>query len=132
MKASTVLLRQVNPRFLKAGRVTRQAFLPVMGKEEKPPEEDPRLLSVYDGDLIQPVDAFEHYTRLPRCSSCGVVGVRLDEVEGVGLSARPDPGPFPEHAVIDMTTLEGNALSRKAKELSTLAAGRGWLHGPVR
>jgi hypothetical protein len=55
MDAATPLLRQINPSFMVAGRVTTQAFHPT------PKDKD--LLSAYDGDLIGAEAAWNHYTQ---------------------------------------------------------------------
>lgn len=64
MNPTTLLYRQVNPSWIQSGRVTSQAF--------KPTPKDERRLSVYDGDLITPADAWRHYTESLGFSSVGV------------------------------------------------------------
>ena len=54
MTPETQLLRQINPSFIKKGRITSQVFSPT--------PKDKKKLSVYDGDLITPEEAWAHFT----------------------------------------------------------------------
>jgi len=54
MSPETHLLRQVHPSFVQSGQITSQVFQPTPKDELK--------LSVYDGDMIEPADSYEHYT----------------------------------------------------------------------
>lgn len=118
MNSETLLLRQINPNFVQLGRVTSQAF--------RPTPKDEKLLSVYDGDQISPPAAWKQFTTTG-CSSIGVMGVTVDECDALELPARPDPSTFPEHAVIDFSTLEKVPIERKAKLLKAKAEARNWL-----
>jgi hypothetical protein len=122
MTVATLLLRQVHPSFVQAGRVTSQAL--------RPTPKDESLLSVYDGDLISAEKAWEHFTNQDNCRSAGVLAVTVDECAAEGLSARPDPAPFPEHAVIDFTGLTDNQIEKKGKKLKAKAEVRGWQYQP--
>ena len=120
MTDPTLLLRQVHPSFVQAGRVTSQAF--------RPTPKDEYLLSVYDGDMITPERSCHHYsTRLVQVT-IGTMAVTVEECTAEMLPARPDPGPFPEHAVIDYTGLSDNQCEKKGKKLRDVAEVRGWLH----
>ena len=66
MNDTTLLYRQIHPSFVQDGRVTSQAF--------RPTPKDQNQLSVYDGDLIGPPAAFEHYTEKLKHASVGVLG----------------------------------------------------------
>jgi hypothetical protein len=57
--------------------------------------------------------------------------VTVDECTAEGLTARPDPEPFPEHAVIDFTGLTDNQVEKKGKKLKAKAEARGWLYQPT-
>jgi len=118
MKAETELLRQINPNFIQDGRVSSQAFRPT-------PKDEGRL-SVYDSDLIDPSAAFAHFTGNLGFQSCGVQAVTVAECAGLDLPARPDPAPFPEHAVIDFSAFQKRQVEGKAKQLRVLAEARGW------
>jgi hypothetical protein len=114
----TLLLRQVHPTWIQSGRVTSQVF--------KPTPKDQQCLSVYNGDQITPADSWRHFTENLGCQSVGVLSVSVAECRQLNLNARPDPGPFPEHAVIDFGQHRGAQLEAKAKQLRALAVQRGW------
>ena len=117
-----LLHRQVNPSWVQDGRISSQAFSPT--------PKDLGLLSVYDGTLISPEASFHHYTTLLGLRSVGSVSVSVDEVTALGLTWRPDTEPFPEHAVIDYTTLgSAGKVKAKAQALTERARARGWTYG---
>ena len=120
MSPETLLLRQVHPSFIQKGRVSSQAF--------RPTPKDHALLSVYDGEQIEPAAAHQHYTDHQGLPSAGVMGVAVGECEALELSARPDPEPFPEHAVIDFSRFSRKATESKAKQLRARAEQRDWLY----
>lgn len=120
MTKATLLLRQVHPAWIQAGRVTSQTF--------RPTPKDEHLLSVYDGDLIAPGRAWDHFTGVLGRNSVGVLAVSVQECHVQQLEVRPDPTPFPEHAVIDFSGFGKNEVERKAKHLKAHAEARGWLH----
>ena len=120
MDNETLLLRQINPGFIVDGRVTSQAF--------RPTPKDQAMLSVYDNDMIEPADAWIHFTVQFGCYSEGVLGISVTECNDLNLTARSDPEPFPEHAVIDFTGLSNNQCESKSKKLKIKALARGWLY----
>lgn len=118
-----MLYRQVHPSWVQDGRITSQAFIPM--------PKDAGMLSVYDGLKILAEPSFIHYTAVQMLASHGTVSVTADEVEVVGLSWRPDPEPFPEHAVIDFTGLPTTGkVKAKAQALAERARNRGWTYTP--
>lgn len=119
MESATQLLRQINPSFMVAGRVTSQAFHPT------PKDKD--LLSAYDGDLIGAEAAWNHYTQQQGLKSLGVLAVTVGECVAEGVPARPDPEPFPEHAVIDFTGKDKKTKKKIAGFLRDKAVVRDWL-----
>jgi hypothetical protein len=124
MQESTHLLhRQVNPSWIQQGRFTSQTFLPT--------SKDAGLLSVYDGQQMDAQQSYVHYTASLSLKSVGVVSVDSGQVSEVGLSWRPDPTPFPEHAVIDFSSLVSSSqMKAKAAALAEKARNRGWTHQP--
>ena len=66
MSGATLLWRQVNPHWVRAGRVTSQVF--------KPTKKDNNKLSVDDGDLVSAEEAYRTYTE--NYPSAGVAGRR--------------------------------------------------------
>ncbi len=120
MTGATLLLRQVHPSFIQAGRVTSQAF--------RPTPKDEGLLSVYDGDQITPAAAWDHFTRTLASASVGSLAVTVDECTAEQLAAKPDPEPFLEHVVVDFTALSDNQAEKKGKKLRVKAEARGWQH----
>lgn len=119
MTPQTLLLRQINPSFIQAGRVTSQAF--------RPTPKDENLLSVYDGDQIQALAAWQHFTAAPNCRSAGVMAVSHTECNAEQLPINPDGVPFPAHVSIDFSAFSKNDVEKKAKVLTRHAQTRGWL-----
>lgn len=121
MKHDSLLLRQINPSWIRDGRITSQAF--------KTTRKDANLLSVYDGELISARDSHTHFTTVLGYQSVGVVGVTVDECHALGLEARSEPDQFPEHAVLDFTPLPSASLRKDAaKRLADYAMSRDWLY----
>ena len=118
MTPATLLLRQVNPYWIREGRITSQVF--------KPTPKDKGLLSVYDGDQATPQAAYAHYTQQLGLQSRGVVAVSVAECEQQELPVKPDPVPFPEHVVIDFRDFSESKIRTKAKHLTHAARIRGW------
>lgn len=119
MTPQTLLLRQINPSFIQAGRVTSQAFRPTPKDEMK--------LSVYDGDRIRPQAAWQQFTATPGCRSAGVMAVAHAECTAEQLPVTADGIPFPEHVSIDFSAFGKGEIEKKAKVLTRQAQGRGWL-----
>lgn len=119
MTPATLLLRQVHPKFIQAGRVTSQAF--------RPTPKDENHLSVYDGDQIGAQAAWTHYTATLGYQSAGVAAVSCAECEAEGLPVIADGVPFPEHVSINFSGLEKKEIEIKAKMLAKGAQARGWL-----
>lgn len=119
MKHDSLLLRQINPGWIRDGKVTSQAF--------KPTRKDANLLSVYDGELISARDSHIHFTTALGYRSVGVVAVTVEECLALGLKVRSEPDRFPEHAVLDFTPLPTSGLRKDAaKQLADYAVNRDW------
>lgn len=123
MQTTTLLLRQVHPKFVQNGQILDLAFRPF--------PKDEGLLSVYDGDMITAEDSFKHYTGSLNRKSSGVWAVTVSEAQDCALQVRPDvEGFFPEHAVIDFTGHLEKEQKAKSKILASKAAARGFLFKP--
>jgi hypothetical protein len=120
MNQGTHLLRQVNPGFIRDGKITSQVF--------RPTSKDNSKLSLYNGDLISPEDAFAHFTEQPECKSIGIVAVIKAECDDEDLPIIEDGIPFPEHCTLDFTGLAKSMIKQKATFLKNYAEKRGWLH----
>lgn len=120
MNEQTLLLRQIHPSFLQAGRITSQAFRPTPKDESK--------LSVYDGDQITAEAAWQHFTASPNCSSAGVMAVTQGQCVALALGVIADGEPFSEHVSIDYSGFAKNEIEKKAKVLKGHAQARGWLY----
>lgn len=118
MNDETLLQRQIHPSWVQESRATSQAF--------RPGAQDGGLLSVYDGDLIAPYEAWCHYTGTLKRSSYGVCSVTVAECSAASLSAQSDATTFPEHAVIDFGGRGRSEADRCAKILAKHAHTRGW------
>ena len=118
MKFDSLLYRQIHPSFVQADRVSSQAF--------RPTEKDQLKLSAYNSEKISADKSLIHYTTVLNLRSAGVLAVQVDECQTFGLSAYEDPAPFPEHALIDYSQINGK-LESIAKSLRALAEQRGWL-----
>ena len=117
MSGATLLWRQVNPHWVRAGRVTSQVF--------KPTRKDERRLSVDDGDLVSAEQAYRAYTE--NYPSAGVLAVSLDECRAQELAVSPDPlAGRPAHAVIDFGGLSRSRVRVAAEHLRDGAQDRGW------
>lgn len=120
MNDDSLLLRQIHPSFVQDGHPSSQAFRPTPKDESK--------LSVYDGDQISASASWSHYTDVLKLESSGVMAVTLVECNTLTLSVTSDPGPFPEHALIDFSAHSKSVTEKKAKWLKARAVARGWLY----
>ncbi len=120
MTDETLLLRQVHPSFVQAGKITSQVFRPTPKDQEK--------LSVYNGDMMPPQTAWEHFTARPECRSLGILAICKNECSEQQLPVVEDADPFPEHCTIDFSSFSKNEIEKKAKILKVLAERRGWLY----
>ena len=117
MMEATCLHRQVHPGFVQLGRITSQVFTPT--------SKDNGKLSCYDGDMISPHDAWEHYTNEGH-PSAGVMSVTVGECANLELPATADPEPFPEHVLVSFEALSKGQIAKAAKQLRAYAQERGW------
>lgn len=123
MTSDTLLHRQVHPAWIQEGRITSQVF--------KPTPKDGRLLSVYNGDLINAENSFNHHVLTLRLKSIGVVSVSVLNCTEIDLEARPDPEPFEEHSIIDFNGNSNSDIERKSKILRLRATERDWQYKSI-
>lgn len=125
-----LLLRQVNPAFVREGRPSSQVF--------RPTPKDAGLLSVNRGSMIDAASAYARFVSHANCRSCGVVAVSVAELAAEQLAAHDAPlvanvddEDDPSHAVIDYRAVAKNAAEKKSGRLVRVALLRGFLFGPV-
>ena len=118
MTPATLLFRQVNPSWVRNGRITSQVF--------KPTPKDKGCLSTYNGDQITAEASWRHYTIELEYQSVGIVAVTVCECKKHDLCVKRDPDPFPEHVVIKFKGHSRSQIEKKAKHLKEAAEMRGW------
>ena len=120
MNQDTLFYRQIADRHIKPdGHVTSIAFLP-MPKDE-------HMLSVYDGDKIDPMGALMHFTETLRCSSVGILSVSGAECDAETLPRREDYNEVnPYHVLIDFAGKSVNECRKISVHLRDVALKRGW------
>lgn len=87
-------------------------------------------LSAYNGDMLSPDAAYEHYTHVLGNESCGVMAVSVRECVQSSLSIIEDGIPYLEHITIDFSGLTASDIKRRSQELRGFANGRGWQYRP--
>jgi hypothetical protein len=128
LASAELVHRQVNPNFVKEGRITSEAF--------QPTKKDKGLLSVNRGEMCSAEEA--HRTFVSRgWSSWGTLTVAVSEVTAVQLAvleapldATQDPEDLFDditHAVIDFRSLDDNKkqIEKRARTLRDNAVKRG-------
>jgi len=131
MQDSTILHRQVHPKFIQDNKISSQAFevdpKPVgniFSSVFVPSELDKNQLSVYNGEKFNAEESFSHYTKT--LESAGVVSVTIEECKSIDLDAVEDNKPFDGHSYIDFNTLGTSQAKVKAKKLKAKAVARDW------
>ena len=124
MQATTPLLRQVHPNWVKEdGTAASIAFWPF--------PKDGGLLSVDDGDRVTPEASWKRYVAKLDCFTAGVwsftVGEATDLTLPVGDSPLPDNA---EHMLVDFCAFTEKQQKAKAKLLSKPANERGCIFRP--
>ncbi len=93
---SSLLFRQVNPSWVRNGRISSQVF--------RPTSKDKKKLSACDGREITAKESYLHYTTRLGFASVGVVAVTAGECKQEQLPVVPDPQPeFSEHVIVDFS-----------------------------
>ena len=120
----SLLLRPVNPNWIRNGRITSQVF--------KPTQKDQKKLSVYDGRKITAEGSYLHYTGKLCLTSVGVMAVTVSECPQQDLAETPDPKPCsPEYTIVDFSRHSNSATKAKAKDLTAAARVRGWQYSAL-
>lgn len=122
MEKHELLLRQIHPSWIQNGLPSFLAF--------KPTKKDAGKLSVYQGSMMSPKEAYDHYTETLHLASDSVWGITVAECDDIGLSALPDPQTFTEHAIIDFNGKSLKKQEEAAKQLKARAIDRGCLYRP--
>lgn len=117
MTPATLLLRQIHPSFVQAGRVTSQAF--------RPTPKDLGYLSVDNADLIHAQAAWQRHTASAGLSA-GVLAVSWSECHELVLPVLEDGHPYAEHCSIDYSAHNNCVREQEAKLLRSKAQTRGW------
>ena len=119
-----LLLRQVHPAFLQAGRVSSQAFCPSRNHGFK--------LSVSVRSKTEPGQAYRLHVDEKGLASAGVWAVSVEECERCDLAVHEDPVetpvPDPAHAYIDFTNLTNGQRKARSQLLAGYANERGCLY----
>jgi hypothetical protein len=90
------LYRQISPKFFQDGTISSQAFRPLGGKTK---------LSLYNGLMITPKDAYVHYTETLHNQSDGVAEILVGSFTKRGLEVIPDGEGFDEHVSADFSNI---------------------------
>lgn len=127
-QADEMLYRQVNPTWLREGRITSQVFNPF--------PKDKGLLSVTREQMTTAEATYSLFTGRGLLSA-GVVAVKVEECSQTTLEAYHDPEDKvgfedPAHSVIDFRTLINMDKERKrrAQVLADKAKQRGFVYRP--
>ena len=121
MTGETPLWRQVNPNWVREGRVSSQAF--------RPTRKDANRLSVDNGDMVSAEEAYRGFAERQR--SDGVLAVTAAECEAQELRVSSDPIQGREsHSVIDFSGLSRGSVRKAAERLRDAAHERGWQYRP--
>ncbi len=129
--ADELLFRQVNPNWIREGRVSSQAFRP-MPKDEG-------LLSVDRGSMTTPEASYRLFTEGLALSSAGTWGVTVAECTAQGLAvledalaSPPEPVANAAHAVVSYVSVSSKSqVEAKGQKLARCANDRGRLFPPV-
>ena len=113
---SILLLRVVNPAWVQADEVTSQVFAPYGGNS----------ISVFDGSLISPVEAFERFSESH--DAYGVIGISVGEARSLGVEVIEDRIPYREHISLKFPEMSRNDQKKLSRKLRDVAMSRGWLY----
>lgn len=124
MDKDTLLLRQVHPSWMVGDSISQQVF---SSQTFKPTPKDEGLLSVYNGEVFNAYQAFEHFTN-QNLPSVGVVAVTSAECATVPVPVINDNVPFHGQCSLDYRQLSGKGIKKAASILKAFAQARSWLY----
>ena len=122
--ADELLFRQVNPNWIREGRVSSQAL--------RPTPKDSGLLSVDRGSMTTPEASFRLFTETLALASAGTWAVTVGECMSQGLtvleaplSSPPEPVANDAHAVVSYTAVSSRSqVEAKGQKLARCANDR--------
>ncbi len=121
MDKSTILFRQIHPKFFKKGRILECAFDPF----------DHNDISVYDGSKITAKESYNHYKNTFNLESIGVAGLLVEECEQTRVTVTLAPSvKNPAHCLIDFSNIPVKERRLKVMRLCLLANKRGLVYKP--
>lgn len=94
-----LLMRLVNPDWDQNGVLSSQAFRPMNDRD--------LTVSFYNGDMISPEDAYNHFTGELGNKAIYVVGVPTKVILELGLKVDFNGVPYPSHVNVDFSGIEG-------------------------
>jgi hypothetical protein len=125
-----LLLRQVNPSFIRAGRPSSKVFEPKAKDEGK--------LSIVLERKRQAQAAYEFFIKIPKCRSVGILAISVGDCLSEELPAHHAPLSEAEdgleddaHGIIDFSQTEAEFHEEKAIALHRAAMARGYVFQPV-
>jgi hypothetical protein len=125
-----LLLRQVNPGFIRAGRPSSKVF------EPKPRDEGMLSIGIERRRAAQ--DAYEFFVKIPKCRSVGIIAVTVGDCLNEALPAHyaplvhadGDPLDDDAHGIIDFRRTSVELYEEKAIALHRAAMARGYVYQP--
>ena len=121
MNQDTLFYRQIHDRYVKPdGHVASIAFRPL--------PKDEHMLSVYDGDKIDPMGALVHFTETRGFTSVGILAVSGAECDAETLPRIEDYSETnPYHVLVDFSGKNERECRKISERLRNVALRRGWL-----
>ena len=120
MNSNTRLLRQIAPWWFSKGKFSLQIFMP------RP--RDCKLLSVDNGDIINPEESFISFKNRG-FKSIGVLAVTVQECDNLDLSVKESLSKDNKaHADIDFTKKDDMQCAEASFVLREKAINRSWLY----
>lgn len=117
LEEETLLLRQIRKIHIQSGRITSQAF--------KPMPKDKKQLSVDNGAMVTPREAYQRFIR-NGWESIGVAGILVKECHECDLQVFNAPTRNNSaHTLVDFSGRTDSEIARCARILGSHATRRG-------